>query len=135
MSWVDIQLVMFQIISNIYLFHLNCICIKEDIRSYILLDMYTQHFPYKRRKSINQLCHFFSIDVLLEQGQGSNSSFPYIVVHFIIHTFDPTIWRTSRTTSRWRSTQKVWATQNFIKNKKLPEGSIYSGTFLRKLQS
>ena len=29
--------------------------------------------------------------------------------------FDPTTWRTSRTTSRWRSTQKVRATQNFIK--------------------
>ena len=31
--------------------------------------------------------------------------------------FDPTTWRTSRTTSRWRSTQKVRATQSFIKDK------------------
>ena len=31
--------------------------------------------------------------------------------------FDPTTWRTSRTTSRWRLTQKVRATQNFIKDK------------------
>ena len=30
---------------------------------------------------------------------------------------DPTTLRTSRTTSRWLSTQKVWATQNFKKEK------------------
>ena len=39
-------------------------------------------------------------------------------------TFDPTTWRTSRTASRWRSTQKVRATQNFIKKKWL-EGRIF----------
>ena len=33
--------------------------------------------------------------------------------------FDPTTWRISRTTSRWRSTQKVWAIQNFIKKNKM----------------
>ena len=31
--------------------------------------------------------------------------------------FDPTTWRTSRTTSRWRSTLKVRSTQNSIKDK------------------
>ena len=40
---------------------------------------------------------------------------------------------TSRTTSRWRSTQKFWSTQNFIK-KMTGRVDIYSGAFLRKLQ-
>ena len=42
--------------------------------------------------------------------------------------------RTSRTTSRWHSTQKVWTTKNFLKPK-WPEGSIYSGAFLIKMQN
>ena len=36
---------------------------------------------------------------------------------FLKRNFDTTTWRTSRTTSRWRSTKKVRATQNFIKDK------------------
>ena len=47
--------------------------------------------------------------------------------------FDLTTWRTSRTTSRWSLNQKDWAKTNFI-NTKLPEGSIYSGAFLRNMQ-
>ena len=34
-------------------------------------------------------------------------------------------WRTSRTTSRWRSTQKVQATQNFIKDEMTGRVDIY----------
>ena len=30
--------------------------------------------------------------------------------------FDPTTWRTLRTTSKWRSTQKIRATEHFIKD-------------------
>ena len=41
----------------------------------------------------------------------------YIFFLFFKFFFNPTTWRTSRISSVWRSTKKVQATQNFIKDK------------------
>ena len=49
-----------------------------------------------------------------------------------IYNFDPTTWRTSRTTSRWWWTQKVRATQNFIKRRNNWKDQYNMGHFWKK---
>ena len=55
-------------------------------------------------------------------------SLPMVYIYMLCKIFDPTTWRTSRTTNtrRWRSTPKVWVTQNFIK--KLNDRKEVTGT-------
>ena len=51
------------------------------------------------------------------------------IYKFNIKKFDPTSLRTSRTTSRGRSTKKVWATQNFMKYEMTGRVDIYKCIF------
>ena len=48
--------------------------------------------------------------------------------------FNPTTLRTLRTTSRWRSTQKVWASQNSIKKQNDQKGQYTLAHFWEKLK-
>ena len=56
----------------------------------------------------------------------------YVSTSFVIF-FNPTTRKTSRTSSRWSLSKKVWATQKVMKDNR-PKGSINSGSFLRKVQ-
>ena len=60
-------------------------------------------------QKVKYLPYFFVFSFFSESSYGK-----YLQVLWK-RNFNPTTWRTSRTTSRWCWTQKVWATQSFIK--------------------
>ena len=67
-------------------------------------------FVFFSSKKVKYLPHLYS------NHHDFEVSLPLVNIYKFVK-FDPTTWRTLRTISRLCSTQKVWATQNFIKKR------------------